>query len=245
MSRECLSYLPISLHQVKYLDGERVANLYSTFNSFHYSPFHCFSQWFKTCWQQQLAAKKQPAHSLFHNQGSFIYLHHRSPAPRELMETFFSLGPRTPSELPVSERRKRFRASVHSFSERFKSITALREFTEEVLYVSLLFTHNKLRQELKRMVLFLCCWGEDSGKVWDSVFKMNLQNCPDHFFSKQKPTNLLLISFTFKTRHSLERILVFGLSIKISTSKLFFSFLYRFLCLSWFALISLVISVCV
>lgn len=53
--------------------------------------FHFFSQWFKTCWQQQPSAKQQLAYSLFHNQESFIYLHHHSVSPWELMETFFSL----------------------------------------------------------------------------------------------------------------------------------------------------------
>ena len=53
--------------------------------------FHCFSQGFKTCWQQQPAAKQQLAYSLFHNQESFIYLHCHSYSPWELMETFFLL----------------------------------------------------------------------------------------------------------------------------------------------------------
>lgn len=38
MSSGCLSYLPISFHQVKCLVGGYVGNLYSNFNSSHYSP---------------------------------------------------------------------------------------------------------------------------------------------------------------------------------------------------------------
>lgn len=51
----------------------------------------CFSQQFKTCWQQQQAAERQRGISLFSEHSSFIYLHLHSPAPQELMKMLFSL----------------------------------------------------------------------------------------------------------------------------------------------------------